>query len=166
MKKTPALLALSCFVLGAPVMGGDFYMGAGIGEVDDTAFRVAAGYEVNRWFALELAYADLGDIDAPLDGAMSISESDLVGAFAVATFHVTPRAALFGRAGIAYWDSTRWLIVADETIEMNMDGNDFAHGYGFSYDLSRQVSVQLEFDRYELDDVDVHMKSVGLRVTF
>lgn len=139
-----------------------FYAGGSLGFNDDeeTTWRVLGGYQINRSFAAELGYHDLGQHNIagfPLDS----TAWELVG---VGRIPLGERFAGYGKLG-AYRAKIRGG-GADET------AHDLTFGAGIEYALSRETSVRGEWQRYrdlgggaitEVSDIDVFSLGVIYR---
>jgi len=115
-----------------------FYAGAtlGMNGDDETAWRLLGGYQVNRNWAVELGYHDLGQHNiagAPLDS----TAWELVG---VGRLPLNERFAAYGKLG-AYRSSSRGGGFDEKQ-------NDLTFGAGFEYGLSQGLAARLEWQRY------------------
>ena len=135
-----------------------FYAGGtlGMNGDDEIAWRLLLGYQVNRNFALELGYHDLGKHNIagfPL-------ESNAVEVLAVGRLPLNEQAALYAKLGGYRGKMTGG--GADET------NHDLTLGVGFEYALSGNLAARAEWQRYfslgggairQTGDLDVY--SVG-----
>jgi OOP family OmpA-OmpF porin len=163
-----ALAALAAMPLTASAQyrldeGPGFYAGGTLGwnNDDEAAWRLLGGYQVNRNFAAELGYHDLGQHNIaghPLDS----NAWELVG---VGRLPFGERFAAYGKLGAYRANSTGSGI--DET------SNDLTFGAGIEYALSRNLSARGEWQRYrdigggaigQVGDLDVY--SVGVVYRF
>ena len=160
-----AITALSAAVFAAPAMAqmrapslSSAYVGGSIGQskvkVDcggcdtkDTAFRLFGGYQFNRNIAAELGYSDLGS-----GGTVEANAWDLSGVF---SWPFANQLAAFGRLGLA-------------RVEGNSEEkNALTWGLGVQYDVTRNLGIRGEFQRYKVDagaalgDVDIDVLSIG-----
>lgn len=155
-------LALSAAAAGAqdigPYIGGhigqatakdgcDGTAGTGISCDDsDMSWKILGGYQFNRNFAVEIAYSDGGEIEASfgtLRESISASIWELV---VVGMAPVADRVSVYGKVGIYRAD------VDDETnfgFSANETNNDLTFGAGVRFDVSRNVALRLEWQRYQ-----------------
>lgn len=152
----------------------------------DTGFGLAVGYQVNRNFAAELAYVDLGEVsysatngqaspgnqDVALDTSAAGPVLSLLGILPVSSrFDVYARAGLAvmnvdGEARIAEGDASER--VSDSTTRSNA-----VFGVGGQYSFNNRFAVRLEWDRHfdvGSDDItgesDIDLFALGLRYNF
>ncbi|MES1982166.1 MAG: outer membrane beta-barrel protein [Pseudomonadota bacterium] len=146
----------------------------------DTGYKIFAGYRVNRNFAVEGGYVDLGKFGftaatvppGTLTGDIKIKglNIDVVG-----FLPVTDKFSVFGRAGVIYAqtrDSFRGT-GAVNVLNPNPSKNhaDLKFGLGVQYDVSDALGLRLEAERYRVNDAvgntgDVHLISAGLVYRF
>lgn len=140
-----------------------FYGGISFGRSDvdegalddsDTGWKLFGGYRVNPNFAAEAAWVDLGDFSA---GGFN-AEADGFSVQGVGFLPLNAQFSLLGKLGIFFWD-----------VESNIgddDGSDIFFGIGGQYEINQQVSIRGEWERYDLDDTDVDLLSIGVVIQF
>ncbi len=145
-----ALVLFLSLVL-APVVGATErwgYAGIGIGDSDldrngfddETGQKIFGGYQVNKFFAVEIAFIDLGDFKS---GASRVSEDGVQGC-AVGMINFGEAFRLFGKGGI-----------------FRDGGTDVTYGFGFEW--GRKFGVRVEWERFTdiAGSDDVEMLSVS-----
>ena len=139
-----------------------FYVGGSLGwnSDDETAWRLLGGYQLNRNFAVELGYHDLGQHNirgAPLD----TTAWEVVG---LGGLPLGERFAAYGKLG-AYRSDSRGGGFDERQ-------NDLTFGAGVEYALSRNLSARGEWQRYRdigggaspgVADLDVYSLGVMYR---
>ena len=164
-----AVIAPAAFA--QPQMPG-WYVGGSLGQSDfkelddeDTAWKIFGGYEINRNFAVELGYTNLGEVSRP-GASVEATAWELVG---VGSFPVADRFSIYGKLG-GYRAETEARLLGLSRDESN---NGITYGVGAQYDFTRTVGVRAEWQRYADvgdDNVggegDIDVLSVGLRVKF
>ncbi|HEU5468480.1 MAG TPA: outer membrane beta-barrel protein [Steroidobacteraceae bacterium] len=155
----------------------------------DTGFGIAGGYQVNPWFAAELAYVDLGDIAYDASGTVTDGISTFDADFGLEQSAAGPvfsllgiwpigeRFSVFGRLGIA-------LMSVDADVDVTIDGESAAdsvstdrsnlmYGVGGEYLFNERFGVRLGWDRYAevgsedlTGDTDYDLVTLGLRYNF
>lgn len=135
----------------------------------DSAWKIFGGYEINRNFAVELGYTNLGEFKAsgPGVGTESIESTawELVG---VGQIPIADRFSLYGKLG-GYRAETEGRAGALSADESNTG---LTFGVGAQYDFTRTVGVRAEWQRYNdvgggrISETDLDVLSVGVRVKF
>jgi OmpA-OmpF porin, OOP family len=138
----------------------DGVTGAGC-DKKDNIWRLFGGYQINRYFGVELGYADFGgvSISGPAVSAnVDTTAWDLVG---VASIPFGGRFAAYGKLG-AY----RGEVDASTTVaafgfsrvgSASQSNNDVTYGLGLKFDITRALAVRGEWQRY----LNVGGSSVG-----
>ena len=132
----------------------------------DTAWKLFGGYQLNRNFAAELGYSDLGKAkasDAAGDGVEAKSwatELSAIGSFPIEAF------SIFGRLGGYYGKTDLSGLASGSKSTTNV-----TYGAGVQYDFTKQVAMRLQYDRYRFTDVfndklGVGETSLGLKYAF
>jgi OmpA-OmpF porin, OOP family len=136
--------AAAGMAFGAPAlaqMQGEergLYLGASLGVNDDTesVWRLLGGYRANRNFAVELGYADLGEMNIAGRGVNS-SAWELL---ALGIYPLGERFSLYGKLG-GYRGEAKGGGITERR-------NDLTFGFGGQYDASRNLGVRVEWQRY------------------
>jgi OmpA-OmpF porin, OOP family len=193
MAKAVAAAALA-MLTATPAWSQDagFYLGASIGQSKakdtcddsagfscddkDTAWKIFAGYQFNRHFAVEAGYTDLGEVTvSAASGTSSVRGTIELSAFelmAVGSFPVADRFSLYGKLGLYRAETEQrlqvtlgTLTVSDNKTEKNAD---LTFGFGARFDITRNLGVRAEWQRYldvgggEIGEDDVDVLSVGI----
>ena len=197
--------------VGAVQAADDWYLGASIGEADlnysagdlqqdlaslgwtinnasvnssGTAWKAYGGFALNKYFAFEVGYADLGkvvtqysttispnDIDAILDDTYSVHPYQGDGWFGavVLKWPVNPDViTLHTRIGAFSWKSdldVRVISGGTGSVNGSTSGTDLMYGVGLEWHINPVWSLVAEWERYELNEwLDV--PSIGVKVSF
>lgn len=146
----------------------------------DTGYKLFAGYQFNRNFAIEGGYFDLGEFgftsttlpSGTLDGRIEIDgwNLDLVG-----LIPLTEKLSAFGRLGAQYAD-VQDRFRGTGTVNVSNPNPDesetnYKAGLGLQYAISRSFGVRLEVERYRINDAvgndgDIDLLSLGLVYRF
>jgi OOP family OmpA-OmpF porin len=140
-------------------------------DESDTAWKVFAGFQFNRNFALELGYSDLGESSirtrttgpaATVNGEFKAKAWSLD---AVGTLPLNDRFSLLARAGAIYYDlDARSAAVAGGVpIKVRDSDKDLSWkaGLGAQYSLTNNLGARLEWEHYHrLGDEDTGKSSV------
>ena len=162
----------------SPVLAEDAYLGLSAGESQledvcddvegtvigadcddtDTAGKVFGGWKLADWFGLEAAYVDLGtaEIDAP--GTSVDLDADGFSLSGVGFLPLSDNFDLFAKAGAYTWDVEASGVAGT----LDDDGTDATYGVGARVGLNDNVALRAELERYEIDDYDVDVASVGV----
>jgi OOP family OmpA-OmpF porin len=160
----------------------DFDDGSGIaGSFDDSDFglKLFGGYKFFEYFALELAYVDLGSVsfDAVSDGSGSIYAAGPVtgsvsakgpSASAVGMIPVGDRFDFLIKAGFMAWDADVSVSnTAFGTANTSEDGTDLAYGLGAQFRFTERFSVRGEWERFTgIIDTDGQLLSLSVQYSF
>ncbi len=151
----------------------------GTSSVDetDTAWKIFAGYQHNKYLGVELGYVDLGEIDidatttAPTASTVNVNaEADGFTLSAIGTIPIGDKFGLFGRVGAFYWDveakAAAVVSGAVATASADDDGTDIFYGVGAKYDFTKNLGVRVEWERFDIDGDDVDLVSGSLLYSF
>jgi OOP family OmpA-OmpF porin len=131
-------------------IGGD---GSGVGG------KIFGGYQLTPNFALEGGYFDLGHID---DGAGKVTTRGVY-LDAVGTLPLASQWSLLGSAGLAQ-GRLKTTFGDDSSPALKL-------GLGVQYDLSKQVALRAQYERYHFtsafdDKANIGAATVGIKVGF
>ncbi|MFA6971989.1 MAG: outer membrane beta-barrel protein [Gallionella sp.] len=146
----------------------------------DTGYKLFGGYRVNKNFALEGGYFNLGRFSyvantvpiGTLSGNIKLQGVNIDG---VGTFPVTEQFSVFGRLGLNYaqardtFTGTGFVGVLNPNPSKNQVNYKF--GAGLQYDFTRSLGMRLEAERYHINDAvgnkgDIDLYSLGLIYRF
>lgn len=146
------IAAPACVLAQQPATG--WYVGAEIGQSDfggenDTAFKLLGGYQLNRHFAAEGAYAWLFD--------KSGAEATAFELVAVGSLALANQLSVFGKLGFAnaYIEAGA---IDEEKVELT-------YGIGLQYDVTRNIGVRGQWQRYDTSE-ESDLFSLGVVWTF
>ncbi len=159
---------------------GSFYLGGSLGSAslnddfdgfavdsDSTAFRVIAGWQFNEYFSLEGGYHQFGAFEQTFDVAgetLDVSlKADGFTLGATGTIPLAGKFALYGRAGSFFWDGD-----ADINNVSQADPGDtnLYFGAGARYAFTERFALIGDWTRYELEDTQSDVVSLGFTVGF
>jgi OOP family OmpA-OmpF porin len=147
----------------------------------DVGFKLFGGKQLNRYFAIEAGYFDLGEVafDATSTANRTLHGEtrfrgvnlDLVG-----QLPLTERLSLLGRAGVQYAKartrySGNFLNAVSSPNPPNEDRRHAKLGLGLEYKMTEALALRGEVERYRVTDGvqnngDIHMASVSLVYKF
>ena len=152
--------------------------------VDDnrhTSYKLFGGYQLNKNFALEAGYFDLGQFGftattvpaGTLTGKIKLKgfNFDVVGSMPVAD-----KFSVLGRLGLNYAKAqdefaSTGVVNSPTTPSPSKSSMNYKAGMGLQYDLSKSMGLRAEAERYRIDDAvgnkgDVNMFSLGFIYRF
>lgn len=155
-----AALAASVFALpaAAQMSMASAYIGATVGQAEyksacentvgscdekDTAWRVLAGMQINRNFAAEIGYHNLGEAKAT-GSSLKVNVFELVG---IGAFPIANMFSIYGKLGGYYGRSELTSNIAGVGGDENNTG--LTYGAGVQFDVMRPLGVRLEWQRYD-----------------
>jgi len=116
----------------------------------DTAVRILGGYQINRNFAAELGYHDLGKLTASAPGAsveVKANAWELVG---IGAWPVANQFSVYGKLGIYRGQARASASLTGLGSGSRMEPNtDLTYGLGVQYDLNRELGIRVEWQRYD-----------------
>jgi OOP family OmpA-OmpF porin len=143
----------------------------------DTGWKAFAGYRLMKYMAVEGAYTNFGEatahsiITSPLSGVVDTTvEAEAWTVSALGILPLGDQFSLFGRLGVNFWNidvsaaGTGGGGIA--TASEDDDGTDWVYGVGAAYNLTNNLSVRGEWERYDFDDGDVDLLSAGISWNF
>ncbi len=148
----------------------DFCEGATTCDDKDTALSIFAGYQINKNLGVEFGYTDLGEASAsgPVFG-IPVTATGEVSGFefsAVGTIPLNQQFSLYGKLGFFMWDADLKGTVGGIPVSVSDDGTDLTFAFGARYSFTKNVSAQLQWQRYEIDDGDIDVIGLGLLFRF
>lgn len=178
-----AVIALVSTLAAAPLTASadsGFFLGGSLGaatldddidtfalDADSTSFRINAGWQFSDFLAIEAGYHDFGKFDETLDLGGVLSDVDLradgytLGA--TANIPLGSNLSLFGRAGAFIWEGDARV---DGLRIEGFDDENLYYGAGADFKVSDRLSLIGDWTRYELDDTESDVISIGLRFRF
>jgi len=134
---------------------------------DDEGLKLIGGFRALDSFAIEANYVDFGTTRVPL-GITCVTtpcpsetsiDSQALSVSAVGLFAL-PFVDLYGRVGIARWESERQIVVSQKG-----EGTDPTYGAGVQLRFG-SLAVRVEYERFEFGDDAADLRSIGFTYTF
>jgi len=147
----------------------------------DTAYKLFAGYQFNKNFAVEGGYFNLGKFGYT---ATTVPAGSLTGNIklqglnidAVGMLPLADKFSVFGRLGLQYAQakdefSSSGAVPVPTISNPSKDVANYKAGLGLQYDFNRSLGMRVEAERYRINDAvdnkgDINMYSVGLVYRF
>lgn len=161
-----------------------WYAGGSIGQADyeceaspglacdtkDTAWKILGGYQVNRNFAVEFGYTNLGELSVSGAGARITLETTAWEVVGLGSFPVANQFSIYGKLGFYRGEADVSSNVAGGSGSRN--STDLTYGLGARYDFSRNLGMRVEWQRYgkveapsttvSAGDSDIDVLSLGV----
>ncbi len=202
MRKTVGLLVLVLLFAAQSGFAAEngWYAGLGVGQSsidtgikatsgtasvdeEDLGYKVFAGYEFNKFIAVEGFYFDAGEatitansgdvvadgntsLVIPVDDFKASIEGQSFGLIGVIGYPVHQYFYPYAKLGFHKWDTEIAVSAPGVVVSVEDDGTDMVFGVGFRMDVTDSVSVRGEFERYDYDGEDVDFLSAGLMYRF
>lgn len=164
------------------LLGSGFTTSSIVDTDRDAGYKLYGGYRVNRNFAIEGGYFDLGTFGfkattaAPAAGTLT-GEIKLKGLNldAVGILPITDKFSAFGRVGVNYAQASDTFSGTGlvKVINPNPSKTDlnYKFGVGVQYKFTESLAMRVEAERYRIDDAvgnkgDIDLVSVGLVYLF
>lgn len=134
---------------------------------DATSFRIAVGYDLNRYFSVEGGYIDFGKIDfgdvdvGGLSGSVD-AQADGWELSVIGRIPVGNRFSLLGRTGLLWWDARTQVIMVSD----HLSKRDTFFGFGGEFSATEKLGITAGWTRYDLDSDNIDYLSIGLRFRF
>jgi outer membrane immunogenic protein len=155
-------------VSGAYVGGGFGQFNAKIDDIDDvddtindwddddTAYKIFAGYRLNRFLAFELDYINLGEPSGAVVPGFNVDSSvDGFAPYVIGTIPLGPYFELYGRAGYYFYDATVGVDNGvDGRVEFDEESEDFVYGGGIGANIGEKLNLRLEYEKFDLQGLD------------
>jgi len=112
----------------------------------DTAWRILGGYQINRNFAAELGYHNLGEAKASAAGVeakVKMSVWELVG---VGMLPLGNQFSAYGKLGLIYGTAEG---TSNVGISADESGMGWTWGLGGQFNVTRNLGLRLEFQQYK-----------------
>lgn len=132
-------------------------------DEDDTATEIFAGYKFDLPvidIGIEAGYVDFGEPEIDLLGETLFVDTTGINVWGIAALNVG-LFDIYGKLGYLAWDVDARFI--DESI--TEDGSDLGYGLGAEFEIG-PVLIRGELERYDLDDTDITMLSLGVAYQF
>ena len=152
-----------------------FYLGGGFGQFnakiddvdqvdntidkwneDDTAYKVFAGYRLNRFLAFEADYINLGKPSGAVVPGFNVDSSvDGFAPYVVGTLPLGPYFEVYGRLGYYFYDANlRQRSQLNGDVQFDEESNDLVWGGGIGANVGEKFNVRLEYERFDLQRLD------------
>lgn len=132
-----------------------------------TSFRVAIGYDINRYLSveggkIEFGKIDFGEVDVGGNTSSVEGQADGLEFSIIGRIPVGERFSLMGRSGLLWWDAETQVF----DVSNHLSKRDLFLGVGGEFSATEKLGISAGWTRYKLDSDDIDYLSVGLRFRF
>jgi opacity protein-like surface antigen len=155
-------------VSGAYLGGGFGQFNAGIDDVndvddaingwdnDDTAYKLFAGYRLNRFLGFELDYINLGEPSGAVVPGFNVDAAvDGFAPYVVGTLPFGRFFEAYGRLGYYFYDAN---VGVDDglngRVEFDEESEDLVWGAGIGANIGEKLNLRFEYERFDLQGLD------------
>jgi opacity protein-like surface antigen len=176
-KIAAALAALSVATVPAAFAdeNAGWYLGGGVGQFkagiddvdqldnavndwneDDTAYKLFAGYRLNKVLGFELDYINLGEPSgAAIPGYNVDASVDGFAPYVVGTIPLGKWFEVYGRLGYFFYDAKRSEDSAlNGRVKFKEESEDLVWGAGIGTTIADKLNVRFEYERFDLQGLD------------
>ena len=172
-----------------PTMAEGFYILGDVGQAKveydagndyslsrtDTSYSIGAGYDFNKFAAIEVAYRDLGvvkDNGLGTDEAGDYTWSDkrrttVLQASVVGKLPVSDFINVYGRLGVGSIDAETTITIDNDKFSDSQSKTKALAGIGASFNLTPDFAIRAEYNQFaKLDDTKLSALTVGATYSF
>jgi opacity protein-like surface antigen len=129
-----------------------WYVAGSIGQSDDLddaiAWKISAGYQMNRNLSVEVGYASLGEVDAGFGVTTEASAIEVIGMY---KFPLQNRFSIYGLAGMARieGESSAGSFFGFPIPASSDSSTELTFGFGVQYDYSPKLGLRAQWQDYD-----------------
>jgi len=126
------------------------FVGVGVSCDDkDTSFKILGGYQINRNFAAELGYIELGKAKASAPGLSADIKANAWELVGIGAWPVANQFSIYGKLGFYRGEAKASASLTGVGSGGFKETNtDLTYGVGVQYDISREFGIRGEWQRY------------------
>ena len=136
----------------------------------DTAFRILGGYQLNRNFAAEVGYSQLGKAKASVPGASIEQKASVWELVGIAALPIGNAFSVYGKGGVYHGElKDTFNSTAFGSAEEKTTNTALTYGAGVRFDFLRNLALRAEYQRYKdlgdpnsTGETDIEVLSLGL----
>jgi long-chain fatty acid transport protein len=134
-------------------------------------WKVYTGYQFNTYLGVEGGYANLNDMTANSATSTGNVRTELVSDAwmleAVGSYPLTKDFSVMGKLGAAYVLQTAEVKAGTALTQRSGDDNyQPLYGVGVSYALLDNINLRAEWERFDLDDINIDLMTAGVAMEF
>ena len=136
-------------------------------DTDANAYRIVGGFQFGDFLGIEAGYHNFGEFsEAIVFSGLSTRTAIAADGWTLGGTLGLPlneQVSLYGRAGVFFWDAD--VAIDGFSIDVPNDENPY-YGGGAKVDITSSLSLVGDWTRYELDDIESDVISVGFEFRF
>lgn len=154
---------------------GRFGLGVGRAQVDfddygvkgdGTSWEALAGWEFNKYLAVEASYIYSGNIEDTVSvsgiGDVKLrANTKAITASVIGSLPIGDRFSVFARAGLLHWDSDLKGSVPGFSATASADGDDLLYGVGATA-MVESALLRLEYRGAQIEDADLSLLTLSI----
>ncbi len=157
--------------IGAGITDGLINPGSGTVDGKDTGHKIYGGYQFHKNFAGEIAYVDLGELTYQgTFGTVPVTNGRInVTGLNFALLGIVPVSesfSVFGKLGFFAWESDARDVTGGFPFQQTIDGADISFGIGLQLNITRNISLRLEAESFNINSDAATLFSGGALVRF
>lgn len=167
IKRCVGLVVASATLLLPIPAPAETYIGGGYGayqfeensiDSSDSHWKAYLGAMMNSALGLELGYVDF----SRASDQGSTFDADGYTAGLVLNFPMTENFAIYAKGGLFFWDAES----SFAGISASDDGDDPFYGAGLQFRLNDALDLRVEYERYEIINIDIDSATAALQFSF
>jgi len=167
IKRCVGLVFASAALLLPVAAPAETYIGAGYGayqfeensiDSSDSHWKAYLGTMFNSALGIELAHVDF----SRASDQGSTFDADGYTAGLVLNFPMTENFAIYAKGGLFFWDAES----SFAGISASDDGDDPFYGAGLQFRLNDALDLRVEYERYEIINIDMDSATAALQFSF
>ena len=121
--------------------------GAGTCDDNGSYWKAFGGYRFNPYFSYEIGYADFGESVRTTAAQTATVEATGIDIVLVVTIPLSREFSLYGKYGLYRWDVDA-TVTGTGAGTASANGNDTTYGFGVNYNLAKNITVRMEYQKY------------------
>jgi len=124
-------------------------------DEDDTAYKLFAGYRLNKVLGFELDYINLGEPSGEVVPGFNVDASvDGFAPYVVGTIPLGKFFEAYGRLGYFFYDANGRQEDVNGIVQFDEESEDLVWGAGLGANIGEKFNVRFEYERFDLEGLD------------
>ncbi|HEU5135553.1 MAG TPA: porin family protein [Steroidobacteraceae bacterium] len=123
---------------------------------DDTAYKLFAGYRLNKVLSFELDYINLGEPSGAVVPGVNLDAAvDGFAPYVVGTLPLGNFFEVYARLGYFFYDATYGVENEfDNRVEFDEESEDLVYGAGVGANIGEKLNIRFEYEKFDLEGLD------------